>query len=450
MDNIHLLQHFVESSILSKIRTQNPIIDGIITAFILSISGYAIKRCASYITIISVYVSNLWLLPHGAINSIEISSHDISNVYTNTNFTTLCWYITYVQKCNRGELVNYMYVERNVTTEKKIYLTPRDDVEHFLTWKNHEIKYIFWKRGEKRGVLETQHEGVTLYTSENTCDILIDFLQYISLEFHKWKNLTVWTQNIWTHPNNAWRSKISYNEKLMNTVILDGTVCEDIVTDMSRFLEGESFYKKMGLSYKRGYIFSGPPGCGKTSLIKAMSFYLKMDIYMINLNDIDDDNILNKLFQDIPQKSMVVLEDIDCMSTIVHDRERTIQIESRPTDAVASVRGPKGITLSCLLNILDGITTNWGQVVVMTTNHIEKLDPALIRPGRCDMNVRLGLCSRNQIQKIFKLYFDCEIPEKTLQKIRSGVLSPASIGNVCISNRFNKKKCLAELVAKSL
>lgn len=221
----------------------------------------------------------------------------------------------------------------------------------------------------------------------------------------------------------------------MSTVILPGKQSLELVDDLEHFLAGAEWYQERGLAYTRRYMFYGPPGCGKSSTIRAIASHAQRDIYSMNLSQVKSDKELNDLFNKVPSDtSVLVLEDIDCMSTVVHDRFKKsekdgedsefTQIEgassqqkefkivvcnedpSRKNDPSQSkTHASAGITLSALLNAIDGVVEKHGLIIVMTTNRKEVLDKALIRPGRIDFNLYFEKCTRDQFEGFYNLIF---------------------------------------------
>lgn len=162
-----------------------------------------------------------------------------------------------------------------------------------------------------------------------------------------------------------------------------------IIDDLDRFVRRKDYYRKVGKAWKRGYLLYGPPGTGKSSLVAAMANYLKFDIYDLELTSIYSNSELRRILVTTTNRSIIVVEDIDC-SLEMHDRHQQQQLnylDSDPTN--------KKLTLSGFLNFIDGLWSSCGdeRIIVFTTNFKDKLDPALLRPGRMDMHIHMSYCT---------------------------------------------------------
>ncbi|XP_031551642.1 mitochondrial chaperone BCS1-like [Actinia tenebrosa] len=186
----------------------------------------------------------------------------------------------------------------------------------------------------------------------------------------------------------------------LDSVILDEGLSEKILNDVKDFNTNSKWYTDRGIPYRRGYLLYGPPGCGKSSFIQALAGELDYSICVMNLSDrsLSDDR-LNHLMSVAPQQSIILLEDIDAAFVKKDD-----SMDGSKRENVYMNR----VTFSGLLNTLDGVASTEERIVFMTTNHIDRLDPALIRPGRVDLQLEISWASESQITRMFARFY----PEK--------------------------------------
>ncbi|KAJ5971799.1 uncharacterized protein N7479_001717 [Penicillium vulpinum] len=187
-----------------------------------------------------------------------------------------------------------------------------------------------------------------------------------------------------------------------STLVLDGEVLADIVSDIKEYLHPstEAFYKRIGKPHRRGFLLYGPPGTGKSSLCAVLAGIFCMNIYTLSLNSSNvTESGLVKIFRDLPDHAMIVLEDID---------RAWGSVEQSKTDTPSGTgsQARTGISLSALLNVLDGHGAKERRVLFMTTNHRENLDSALTRPGRIDRTFDLGYATEEMIKELFSLFYE--------------------------------------------
>ncbi|KAI5438905.1 AAA-ATPase At5g17760 isoform X2 [Lathyrus oleraceus] len=181
-----------------------------------------------------------------------------------------------------------------------------------------------------------------------------------------------------------WDSINLEHPSTFETLAMEPEMKNAIIEDLNMFVKRKDFYKKVGRAWKRGYLLYGPPGTGKSSLIAAMANYLKFDIFDLQLGNIVRDSDLRKLLLATANRSILVIEDIDCSVDLPERRHG----EGRKQTDIQ-------LTLSGLLNFIDGLWSSCGdeRIIIFTTNHKERLDPALLRPGRMDMHIHMSYCS---------------------------------------------------------
>lgn len=195
----------------------------------------------------------------------------------------------------------------------------------------------------------------------------------------------------------SWDSINSDHPSTFDKLAMDDRKKRSLIEDLDRFLERKEYYRKVGKAWKRGYLLYGPPGTGKSSLIAAMANYLKFDIYDLQLTNITNDSCLRKLFLSTTNKSILVIEDIDCS---VELPDRQLAATRRPWDPQFSLSG--------LLNFIDGLWSSCGdeRIIIFTTNNKDKLDPALLRPGRMDMHVHMSYLTTDGFRLLASNYLD--------------------------------------------
>lgn len=205
------------------------------------------------------------------------------------------------------------------------------------------------------------------------------------------------------HDNNYWARYPNYKSRTMASVILRNGELEKVVKDIEWFLGAEEWYEHLAIPYHRGYLWYGIPGTGKTSLISVLAHKFKMPIYLMSLAGVDDSSLL-KAMMGVVQNSIVVLEDVDCMGQMRKAPATNQKPDSAPGDSNGSVNNLFGVTLSGLLNILDGFKAPHGVMFMMTTNHTDRLDSALLRPGRVDFKLEFGKATIEQRLQLFQRF----------------------------------------------
>ncbi len=247
-------------------------------------------------------------------------------------------------------------------------------------------------------------ETITLTTLYSQRHVFED----IFAEAHQWaQQLSEGKTTIYQARGTSWDKLGEPRRKRpLESVILDKGLKESIVSDVKGFLDSAKWYYDRCIPYRRGYMLHGPSGTGKSSFIRALAGELDYNIAMLNLSErgLTDDR-LNHLLTITPRRTIVLLEDADAAFT----KLRTQTDED-------GYRGAN-VTFSGLLNALDGVASPEGRIVFLTTNHLERLDSALVRPGRVDLAVRLGEATRWQVAKMWDRFYG-EFDEQGIFKAR--------------------------------
>ncbi|WVF67684.1 hypothetical protein IAT40_002443 [Kwoniella sp. CBS 6097] len=365
----------------------------------------------------------------------------------------------------------------------KLNLAPSPGMPQYIKFEGHTIKIVF----EKVQGSPTQPEQNTIILSTHFATHKL-FISLLRAAQKAYLNNTEQRTMLFKADSlcKRWQRSRAKPIRPWNSVILPPGVKEWIYNDAKEFMNEQAFYRKRGLPHRRGYLFYGVPGSGKSSLISALAAKLKLDIYVINLGSpVLNDDSLTDLLTNCPDRCILLMEDIDCafdsrgdqQISMVNDNGRLKQAlnnesalsisattsddttSSSPTNetnnmpptplsaampldldlilakyakaappqgrkiahAINKKPGgpdkPSGVTLSGLLNALDGVASSEGRLLFCTTNWREDIDPALARPGRCDVWIEFKHATHSQARNLFMHFYDKEhdyLPIKTL------------------------------------
>jgi chaperone BCS1 len=413
-------------------------------------------------------------------------------------FSTYCYFeITEIDGVNTNELYNavQLYLSSSVSiTGNRLSLTRavnssaftfglanNDSIvdtfngvnvvwEHVVTQRNSQT--FSWRP------LPDEKRGFTLRIKKNHKHLILNsYLDYI---MEKASDIRRKNQDRLLYTNSRggsldsrghpWESVPFKHPSTFDTLAMDPEKKKEIMEDLIDFANGQSFYHKTGRAWKRGYLLYGPPGTGKSSMIAAMANFLGYDIYDLELTEVHNNSELRKLLMKTSSKSIIVIEDIDCSINLSNRKKNknngsavssssvSVSVSSRSyyDSGVGDLRGGEengnSITLSGLLNFTDGLWSCCGseRIFVFTTNHIEKLDPALLRSGRMDMHIFMSYCSKQALKILLKNYLGVDLDDSVLKELEEVIemarMTPADISEVLIKNRRKKEKAVDELL----
>ncbi|KAK2412586.1 AAA-ATPase ASD, mitochondrial [Trifolium repens] len=413
-------------------------------------------------------------------------------------FSTYCYFeITEIDGVNTNELYNavQLYLSSSVSiTGNRLSLTRavnssaftfglanNDSIvdtfngvnvvwEHVVTQRNSQT--FSWRP------LPDEKRGFTLRIKKNHKHLILNsYLDYI---MEKASDIRRKNQDRLLYTNSRggsldsrghpWESVPFKHPSTFDTLAMDPEKKKEIMEDLIDFANGQSFYHKTGRAWKRGYLLYGPPGTGKSSMIAAMANFLGYDIYDLELTEVHNNSELRKLLMKTSSKSIIVIEDIDCSINLSNRKKNknngsavssssvSVSVSSRSyyDSGVGDLRGGEengnSITLSGLLNFTDGLWSCCGseRIFVFTTNHIEKLDPALLRSGRMDMHIFMSYCSMQALKILLKNYLGVDLDDSVLKELEEVIemarMTPADISEVLIKNRRKKEKVVDELL----
>ncbi|KAH4992928.1 hypothetical protein HBI76_033620 [Parastagonospora nodorum] len=289
-------------------------------------------------------------------------------------------------------------------------------------------------------------------------------------------NLSIFSNIAYSYRSEGGWLERRCRKRLIETVDLDPLVKQELVADLQDFFDEdtEGYYHQNGIPYRRGYLFYGPAGTGKTSLSTAIASHYDLSLYMINLANMND-STLQEQVQKLPTRCVILFEDIDAAgvtreSTMVSRKGKSDSEDSeddserdgtRKKRATRKAKEPPPrktqVTLSGLLNTLDGPGSKEGHVVILTTNAPDSLDGALIRPGRIDHTVFLGYSTKITAAITFIRIFGSDkrlaMPKKEVDRlgkrfgdvVPNNVLTPAEVQRFCMNRRGFPLTAITEL-----
>lgn len=223
------------------------------------------------------------------------------------------------------------------------------------------------------------------------------------------------------------------NEKYTNftNLYLSDSQDEKLKNLLNSFNADKERLEELGIPNKLCLLLHGEPGTGKTTTIITTASYFGRDIFYVSLKNISN-NDLKMIFDYVNEKhsnqGIIVLEDFDAMTNIVSKRSNNNINDNNQDDLTTLLDNlDSGLTLDFFLNVLDGTLTSNNSVVIMTSNHLEKIDPAIYRAGRVDALIEMKKSDHSQIKKMFKRFISRDIDEKILNQIKEFKYEPAKI-----------------------
>ncbi|KAJ3670307.1 hypothetical protein LUZ60_010631 [Juncus effusus] len=269
-----------------------------------------------------------------------------------------------------------------------------------------------------------------------------------TLDWSRHRGSALWSHVPFQHPST------------FKTLAMDPIKKQEIVNDLTDFRKAKEYYSRIGKAWKRGYLLYGPPGTGKSSMISAIANFMEYDIYDLELTAVKSNSDLRKLVIETKGKSIIVIEDIDCSLDLAGRRKEKKKIDNEEEigEKKRSTRSNDEesikVTLSGLLNFIDGLWSSCGEerILIFTTNHVEKLDPALIRTGRMDKHIEMSYCDFESFKVLAKNYLEIEshdLFDNIMRLLKEVKITPADVAENLLCMSSSKKDvdgCLERLI----
>lgn len=277
------------------------------------------------------------------------------------------------------------YEESNYAKNSRLIAT-FDNVQSMgygSQWILHKMKPIHMKTSKIENMHNVRVE-VELTTFGRSRTVFDQMLKDISEVGHKGPKVSFW--------DGYWNTLGNKPSRPSKTLFLPSTDKSKLFDLVDNFVNNENFYTDRGLNYKLNILLYGPPGTGKSTIALVIASKFKKNLNILPLSDISDVTLINA-YSSVNSEDIILIEDVDaCAAACKRD------VDDFKNDG-------NGATTSGLLNVLDGVLSAPGVITILTTNHLDKLDPAIIRPGRMDLVLEIGYARREEISEMFKMYY---------------------------------------------
>ncbi|CAM0953457.1 unnamed protein product [Alopecurus aequalis] len=239
--------------------------------------------------------------------------------------------------------------------------------------------------------------------------------------------------------SDEWNPMELQHPSTFGTLAMEQKQKQSIIDDLDRFVKRKDYYRRIGKAWKRGYLLYGPPGTGKSSLIAAIANHLRFDIYDLELTGVDSNSDLRRLLVGMTNRSILVVEDIDCTIELKQREEQDEDKDHAKSNSTEKKKAEDKVTLSGLLNFVDGLWSTSGEerIIIFTTNYKERLDPALLRPGRMDMHIHMGYCTPEAFRILANNYhaINSHVTYAEIEElIKEVTVTPAEVAEVLMRN----------------
>ena len=510
--------------IFDKFKSGNPFIDSFVTTLILmgitflinflnNNISYLIKIITSFDFESIIYNKNLVEYEGNIALTTTYYDNNLNQTNSFSDRFKAIW-INIIDNINENESINHIkeysfdnYSKNNkrdfgiymVIQKKKFLISKKYEIYAYTSiWNEDKDDDNKSKNQNKKSISKIEKINIQLFSYKSNINTIKEFVENITKKYlSSIENLRENQRFIYTLTKTKYEesryeiwdeTNFSSTRNFNNIFFKDKT---NLLNKLDFFLNNKDWYFKKGIPYSIGIGMHGPPGTGKTSLIKAIANYTDRHIIVISLKLIKTKKQLDTIFfeerynSDNKKDSMgfdkkiIVFEDIDCIGDIVLNREKNknkgvsglgnqLEVEDFNNNSKINIGNiletlittektteinpmskilleDEPLTLDDILNLWDGIRETPGRIMIISSNHYYDLDPALIRPGRIDVTLNLSYVTHKIIQEMYTHLFDETIGNEYLENIKEDFYSPAEIINIYMNEERNKERFINRL-----
>jgi len=481
-------KYILQNMLISYVQTKNVVLNYILNFFLISLLTYIFQNTSIFI---SFFINTFkFLMKKDYVEIIIESSHGTKfekdglrtgkMIYSDA-FKSVCFYIKNIQQ-------NGVYSKREPDKYEKSnnptfdFFIP-DQFDEFILDNEKKIMCIMkmykerLQDNENKNSIEKKEHYMRIFSKNKNATLsdLENFIKNCIVSYTEYKDLNMLQDQYFfnylcsTEDNDlVYTENIFKSNKTFTSVFFEEK--DKFLKKLHFFLDNKNWYIKKGIPYHFGIFLHGEPGCGKTSIIKATAKLTKKHIFNIHLNRVKTCGELYNIFfneivndKKVPiEKRIYVFEDIDCLLDIIEDREdkekRKINNNDAQINAEKSLlydilstekketKPEDNLNLGALLNVFDGLLECPGRIIFMTSNYPDRIDKALLRPGRIDLNIELKKCNHDIILDILSHFFDKD-KQYILSLLNNNLfedykLTPSYIINICSQNNSLEESIL--------
>lgn len=368
----------------------NPVIAGAVSLWGLGVLTFLVK----------VITDKLWpLLKHQMTTSVFFNSGSHNKLISNNALKFMKWF---------HEHDGFKW-SRTLSIDSVEKYHDDDDIllgagwgRHYFIW-NRRLFWVDKMKLDSQGTLAQKFEIKisTFGRSNKPIEKLVREFSIQSIE----NNMKVYRFDY-----GHWEKYATIKHRDFNTVVVNKKLKQNIIDQLDHFYSSEEWYESKGVPYKKTYILHGEPGTGKTSIISGIASKYRKHLCILDFSEILSTTTLQVALQTVPKNCIVVIEDFDsCEATKEREPEKPIIDRNNLKNTMASAP----LSTSAILNALDGIIRLHGVVIFMTTNHLDQIDPAVLRKGRVDHIYEVEPLQDEEIKEYFTMVYGKHFPEPT-------------------------------------